>query len=157
MIRRIPQRTIDDCVICTVAMVMGSPYHYERVLAESTAFPRLNADGKHFEWWRAYLTREGFDTCYRPWSDLYQLYRYGGQVVGIVNLQSHEIRQGHAVAVDELGIVDPCDGSPDHQDIGQYVLDRRAAGFEFISEFMAVRGHGYATAGCRGHERGPSR
>jgi hypothetical protein len=35
MIIRIPQRTQDDCVICTLAMVMGPPYSYERVVAES--------------------------------------------------------------------------------------------------------------------------
>jgi hypothetical protein len=35
MIRRIPQRTKDDRAICTVAMVMGLPYSYDRVLEDS--------------------------------------------------------------------------------------------------------------------------
>jgi hypothetical protein len=40
MIVRISQRTQDDCAICTVAMAMGSPYSYERVLADNVKYPK---------------------------------------------------------------------------------------------------------------------
>jgi len=36
VIVRIPQRTMDDCVICAVAMVMDYPY--ERVLTDSERY-----------------------------------------------------------------------------------------------------------------------
>jgi hypothetical protein len=36
-IERIPQRAIDDCAICVAAMVMGSPYDYERMLESSNS------------------------------------------------------------------------------------------------------------------------
>jgi len=34
MITRIPQRTKNDRALCAVAMVMGHPYSYERVLQD---------------------------------------------------------------------------------------------------------------------------
>ena len=51
MITRIPQRTKDDCTICVVAMVMGPPYTYERVLEDSSKYPKSTADGKFPAWW----------------------------------------------------------------------------------------------------------
>jgi hypothetical protein len=48
------------------------------------------------------------------------------------------LKVGHIVAVDELGIVDPANGSPDHIEIAEYVLNRRSQGVNFHSEFLAV-------------------
>ena len=45
---------------------------------------------------------------------------------------------GHIVCVDEIGVVDPANGAPDHIDISQYVLDRRAQGVIFHEQFLAV-------------------
>jgi hypothetical protein len=50
MIVRIPQRSENDCAICTVAMVMGPPYSYERVLADSNRYPKVSSDGKFLSW-----------------------------------------------------------------------------------------------------------
>ena len=44
-ITRIPQRTKDDCTICVVAMVMGPPYTYERVLEDSSKYPKSTPNG----------------------------------------------------------------------------------------------------------------
>ena len=59
-----PQRTQDDCAICTVAMVMGPPYSYEQVLADSVKYPRITSDGKFFAWWETYFRDERFDSIY---------------------------------------------------------------------------------------------
>jgi hypothetical protein len=40
---KISQRTEDDCVVCVLAMVMGQPYTYERVLQDSKKYPKTNA------------------------------------------------------------------------------------------------------------------
>jgi hypothetical protein len=42
MIVRIQQRSKDDCAICAVAMVMGSPYSYERVQSDSNKYSKIN-------------------------------------------------------------------------------------------------------------------
>jgi hypothetical protein len=47
MIERIPQRGRQDCVICTVAMVMRPPFDYERVLLDSRRYPQITAEGKY--------------------------------------------------------------------------------------------------------------
>jgi hypothetical protein len=64
MIQRIPQRTKDDCAICTVAMVMSQPYTYERVLKDSADFSMTTVDGKFLAWWEIYLVREGFEKAF---------------------------------------------------------------------------------------------
>jgi hypothetical protein len=66
MITRIPQRTKDDCAICTIAMVMGHPYNYERVLEDSGKYPKIASNGRFPAWWETYLRDEGFDACYLP-------------------------------------------------------------------------------------------
>jgi hypothetical protein len=139
MIDRIAQRTKDDCAICTVAMVMGEPYTYERVLTESAEFPMRTDGGKFLAWWEPYLARERFEKAYRPFLDLYQLPRSNGNVRGILGMEVSHLRKRHVVAVDELGIIDPADGAPDHIDIQEYVLSRLPQGFRFDDEFLAVR------------------
>jgi hypothetical protein len=51
MITRIPQRTKDDCTICVVAMVMEPPYTYERVLEDSSKYPKSTLDRKFPACW----------------------------------------------------------------------------------------------------------
>jgi|SRR5580692_5186077 hypothetical protein len=41
-------------------MVMGTPYSYERVLADSSKYPKVSSDGKFSVWWERHLTDEGF-------------------------------------------------------------------------------------------------
>jgi hypothetical protein len=49
------------------------------------------------------------------------------------------LERRHVVAVDELGILDPADGAPDHISVQEYVLTRLLQGFRFDDEFLAVR------------------
>ncbi len=138
MIERIPQRGKADCAICAIAMAMGFPYNYDRVLRNSQKYPKILLNGKFYPWWEGYLCDEGFRVCYRPFSDLYQLPRFRGHVVGLLVMSIPRIQAGHIVCVDEIGIIDPADGAQDHIGIDQYVRDRRAQGCIFDREFLAV-------------------
>ncbi len=138
MIIRIPQRAKEDCIVCAVAMVMGHPYDYKRILRDSINYSAISADGKFLPWWEGYLRDEGFQITYRRFLDLYELPRFKGRVVGLLHMNIPYLRAGHIVAVDELGIVDPADGAKDHIDIQDYVLSRLEDGFVFDKEFLAI-------------------
>lgn len=139
MIIRIPQRGQDDCVICTVAMVMGPPYGYERVLADSVKYPKISSEGKFSAWWETYFRDEGFESRYCHFEGLRALHLYGGAVVGLLGMDIPYLRRGHVVAVDELGVVDPADNAPDHVALDAYVHNRLRDGVVFHTEWLAVR------------------
>jgi hypothetical protein len=139
MIVRIPQRTQDDCAICTVAMVMGPPYSYERVLADSEKYPKVSSEGKFYAWWETYLRDEGFESIYCKFDGLRALGQYGGSVAGILGMDIPHLKGAHIVAVDELGVVDPADNTADHVPLGAYVLNRVQDGVVFHAEWLAVR------------------
>jgi hypothetical protein len=139
MIVRIPQRTQDDCAICTVAMVMGPPYSYERVLADSANYPKISADGKFYAWWESYIREEGFESIYCHFNGLHALGQYGGAVAGMLGMDIPHLRSMHIVAVDELGVVDPADNAPDHVQLDYYVWNRKHDGAVFHTEWLAVR------------------
>jgi len=86
-----------------------------------------------------YLVDEGFQTVYRPFLDLYKLSDFGGGVLGILVLMNDRLRKGHVVAVDEIGIIDPADNSPDHVAIQDYIVSRLGDGFRFDEVFLAVQ------------------
>jgi hypothetical protein len=119
-------------------MVMSPFYTYERILQDSGRYVKLSEHGKFYAWWEQYLRDEGFLVCYRPFSDLYQLPLFHGHVVGLLGMDIPHLQVGHIVCVDEVGVVDPADGAPDHIDISQYVLNRKVQGVVFHSEFLAV-------------------
>jgi hypothetical protein len=73
MVKRIPQRTMEDCSICVLAMGMGGPYDYERVLRDSAKYQATAGNGKFLAWWERYLADEGFQGVYRPFADLCKL------------------------------------------------------------------------------------
>jgi hypothetical protein len=73
MIVRIPQRPQDDCVICTVAMVIGPECGYERVLSDRNRYPKISPEGKFLAWWETYLRDEGFEAVYCHFNGLYAL------------------------------------------------------------------------------------
>src|SRR5271165_4768254 len=98
MIVRIPQRTQDDCAICAIAMVMGHPYSYERVLADSARYSNLSSEGNFFAWWETYFRDEGFDGAYCRFDGLGALGMYGGDVVGMLGLDIPHLNRGHIVA-----------------------------------------------------------
>jgi hypothetical protein len=139
MIIRIPQRTQDDCAICTVAMVMGHPYSYERVLAETVRYPKTSADGTFYAWWETYFRDEGFDSTYCHFDGLRALGMYGGDVVRMLGMDIPHLNRGHIVAVDEIGAVDPADNAPDHLPLDHYVWNRKQDGVIFHSEWLAVK------------------
>ena len=99
MIVRIPQRTQDDCAICTVAMVMGPPYSYERVLADSANYPKISADGKFYAWWESYIREEGFESIYCHFNGLHALGQYGGAVAGMLGMDIPHLRTGSRQSV----------------------------------------------------------
>ncbi|MGA3208041.1 MAG: hypothetical protein ABSE05_09465 [Syntrophales bacterium] len=138
MIKRIPQRSKTDCAICTVSMVMGHPYTYERVLSDSDKYAKVSKNRKFLSWWEPYLRDEGFRLCYRPFRDLYVLPRFTGSVVGVLGIDIPHVKMMHIVAVDELGIIDPANNAPDHTEINEYIGSREAQGFKFHSEFLAI-------------------
>lgn len=141
MIIRMAQRNRDDCAICALAMVMGHPYTYERVLVDSqqAKYPKSNGVGKFLAWWELYLRDEGFYSEYRSFNDLYSLTRFGGGVLGLVTMDVPRLGASHIVAVDELGVVDPADNAPDHVVIGDYVRNRRLDGVRFHDEWLAIK------------------
>ncbi len=138
MIERISQRTETDCAICTVAMVMGPPYSYERVLRDSAKYPEVLENGKFRAWWEPYLRTEGFQAVYRPFLDLYNLPRFRGRLVGLLGMTITQMEKRHIVAADEIGIIDPAGEAPDHIEIGTYIMDRKSQGFTFDDDFLAV-------------------
>ena len=139
MITRIAQRGPDDCGICAVAMVMGPPYSYERVLADSHSYLRISPDGKFLAWWDIYLRDEGFDTCLCHFDGLYAIPQYSGAVVALLGMDIPHLQRGHIVAVDELGVIDPADNAPNHVGLDFYVRSRTPDGVIFHEEFLAVR------------------
>lgn len=139
MIVRIPQLTQDDCATCTVAMVMGPPYSYERVFADSAKYPKTSSDGKFYAWWKSYFRDEGFQSFYCYFHGLHALGQYGGAVAGLLGMDTPRLNRGHIVAVDELGVVDPADNAPDHVPLDAYVRNRLQDGVVFHAEWLAVR------------------
>jgi hypothetical protein len=139
LITRIPQRAKDDCAICVVAMVMGSPYTYERVLHDSHKYPKVSSDGKFPEWWATYLHDEGFDACYCRFNGLHALPDFRGNVLGMLAMDIPHLKAAHIVAVDEIGVVDPADNASDHIPLLEYVLNRVNGGAVFHDEWLAVR------------------
>jgi hypothetical protein len=139
MINRIPQRTKTDCAICVVAMVMGLPYTYERVLEDSYKYSQAATDGKFLAWWETYLHDEGFETCSCHFDGLYALAGYRGGVFGILGMDIPHLRAGHIVAVDEIGVVDPADNAPEHIALPAYIVNRLQDLVVFHNEWLAVR------------------
>lgn len=139
MIIRIPQRTQNDCAICTVSMVMGPDYPYERVVRDSAKYDKTGDNGTFVSWWETYLQDEGFEGMYCRFDGLYALNQYGGSVVGMLGMDIPRLRMMHIVAVDELGVVDPADNAPHHVPLDEYVRSRKRDGVIFHDEWLAVR------------------
>jgi hypothetical protein len=118
-------------------MVMGPPYTYERVLADSDRYAKTTGGGRFILWWEIYLRDEGFQTAYRPFSELYSLPRLGGGGAGLLYMYLTRLRKGHVVAVDEMGVIDPADNAPAHVAIRDYVLMCRPDAV-FDQEFLEV-------------------
>jgi hypothetical protein len=149
MLKRIAQRTKTDCAICVIAMVMGQPYSYERVLTDSSRYPAETSDGKFVDWWRSYLAAEGFETEYRRFLDIYAIPKFAGSMSAILAMTIPHLKAVHVVAIDEIGIVDPANDSPDHAAIQDYLQSRLSDGVVFDDAFLAVWRPGAAKASQR--------
>jgi hypothetical protein len=139
MIKRIAQRTNEDCAICAVAMVMGHPYNYERVLKDSDKYDKVYVAGKYYSWWYPYLRDEGFEIVYRQFLDLFDIPQSAGRIVGLLTMDIPHIKWAHIVAIDELGVIDPAGNAPDHIEIHEYICCRKSEGVNFHNEFLAVK------------------
>ena len=107
-VKRIPQRTIDDCAICSVAMVLG--FSYERVLRDRRQ--RYSHFDDRTAWWEPYLEEENRRCRYLPTKNLDSISSSGGGLVGLLVMHHPGLRAAHLVAIDEIGVVDPSDGFP---------------------------------------------
>jgi hypothetical protein len=136
LVSRVPQRTRDDCVICTVAMALG--YSYKRVQSDSRAYPQLTEDGKFFEWWVGYMQDEGRHIALRPSIEAYDLWKHQDGTVGILGMTIERERRRHVAALDTVGVVDPANGAPDHVELAEYIIGRCAQGFLFDPDFLLV-------------------
>lgn len=112
MLTRIPQRTDSDCVIATVATVMGTPYTYEQVRRGLERYPQLTPDGLHASWWETYLWDEKFPNEYHSTSRLQSIVGPPANIVGIVMLRPTAGTRGHVIAVDEYGCINPATNWP---------------------------------------------
>lgn len=139
MIARIPQRTMDDCVTCVVAMVTG--YSYERVCDDSARYAQRTSNGKFYEWWVEYLQHQGLKVELRPFMQAYELWKTGGQTVGILGMTIPRLKRRHVAALDAAGVVDPADGCPDHLHLADYVESRCSQGVVIDAEFLAILRH----------------
>lgn len=96
MMARIPQWTQMDCVVCTVAMAMGRPYAYERMLSDSQRYEEVSPDGKFLAWWELYLRDEGFECLYCGFEGLFALRKHGSGLVEILGMDVPHLKSGRA-------------------------------------------------------------
>ena len=128
------QRQRDDCAICTAAMVMSYPY--EQVLEDRhQRYPRF--DDKT-AWWEWYFQDEGRQIEYLPLQERDAIRANHSNVLGVIGLKHHGLSVGHIVVLDELGVVDPADGLPDHMAFADWRIARLSQGFVLEREFLAV-------------------
>jgi hypothetical protein len=141
---------MDDCVICVAAMVMGSPYNYERVLKDSSKYQKVDTNGKYIPWWETYLMDEGFNLHHWRWSesDLNAIStfisRLREEAAGILTMNLPGVQRRHIVAVDSMGVVDPAVGAPPHESLDRYISERKSQGVIFDDQYFvtAIRGTG---------------
>lgn len=112
MLGRVEQRTNSDCVIATVATIMGGPYTYERVQQAQSQYPQTTPNGLHASWWETYLWDERFPNEYHPTARLDSIIGPPGNIVGIVMLRPHSGNIGHIIALDEFGFINPATNWP---------------------------------------------
>ncbi len=114
-------------------MVLG--YTYDRVKADRAEVAQF--DDKT-AWWERYLWDAGYTNFYRPVADVGVVLAAGTSLVGLLVMQNRDLRAAHIVAVDEVGVLDPSDGFPEHVAWSTYPAVKRAQGFTLGSEFLAV-------------------
>ena len=141
---KISQRTSDDCVICVLAMVMGQPYTYERVLEDSMSYSKKNDQGYFIPWWKDYLSDEGFEVEMRPLSDpnsFSDLKSLPGDSRAMLTFEIPHKRIGHIVAIDRFGVIDPMDHPAEYQSVDNFRQIFKIEGWQLHSpHFWLVPG-----------------
>lgn len=133
---KISKRTKDDCVVCVLAMVMGQPYTYERVLQGSKKYPKTNAAGQTIAWWKDYLSDEGFEVAMRPLSDpksFSDLASLPEESRAMLVFQIPHMKIGHIEAIDQFGVVDPQDHPAEYRSVDDFCGIFRVKGWRLYS------------------------
>ena len=60
-------------------------------------------------------------------------------MVGLLGMDVPALHGRHFMAVDELGVVDPASGMPDHLELEGYLLRYLVGGMRFHTGFLTVR------------------
>jgi hypothetical protein len=107
---RVNQRQKDDCAICTAAMALS--YSYERVLEDRRR--RYSPFDDKDSWWEWYFQDEGRRVAYLPLQERDVTQAHDSNVLGVLGLTHPRLSVGHVVVMDEVGVVDPSDGFPEH-------------------------------------------
>ena len=143
MMERISQRTEDDCVICVLAMVMGPPYNYERVLQDSKKYRRTDDQGRTVAWWKNYLEHEGFEVEHTPLSDLISfsdLASLPENSRAMLVFRMPHLKIGHVVAIDRCGVIDPQDHPAEYRGVDDFCGIFKIEGWQLYSpHFWLVR------------------
>lgn len=120
---KISQRTGDDCVICVLAMVMGPPYTYERVLQDSKKYRQTDDQGRFVAWFADYLKDEGFEVEHRPISDLRAFSDLASLPEGsraMLVFRMPHLKINHIVAIDRGGVIDPQDDPAEYKGVTDF-------------------------------------
>jgi hypothetical protein len=143
MMEKISQRTHDDCTICAVAMVMGPPYTYERVLQDSKRYPMADSEGHGLAWWKDYLHDEGFETEHGSLSDLRTLSDFSSlpkDSRAMLVFEIPHVRTGHIVAIDQFGVIDPQEHPADYRSVTDFCEIFKIEGWRLYSpHFWLIR------------------
>lgn len=59
-------------------------------------------------------------------------------MAGLVVMQNPRLKAAHVAVIDEVGVLDPSDGFPEHMAWSRYPAVKNAQGFILESEFLAV-------------------
>jgi hypothetical protein len=136
MMEKISQRTEDDCVICVLAMVMGPPYNYERVLQDSKKYRRTDDKGRTVAWWKDFLEDEGFEIEQRPLSDsrsFSDLASLQENSRAMLVFRMPHLKIGHVVAIDRCGVIDPQDDPAEYKDVDDFCEIFKIEGWQLYS------------------------
>jgi len=136
MMAPLSQRTPDDCAVCSVAMVMGTPYSYERVSLDATRFPKADERGYALAWWKDYLEQEGFEVVHQQFEDARRFSDLAALPEGCRALLVYQIphlRIGHIVAIDEIGLIDPMDRPARYVSVAEFSETFRIEGWRLFS------------------------
>jgi hypothetical protein len=140
---RISQRTEDDCVTCVLAMVMGPPYNYERVLQDSRKYQKTDKERRGLAWWVDYLKEQGFEIEQRSLSDLKSFSDLASLPVdsrAMLVFRIPHMKMGHIVAIDQFGVIDPQDHPAEYRSVDDFRWIFRIEGWRLYSrDFWLVR------------------